>query len=91
MVSEAALSVMVLAVHICGDGAANSHLPRAWQHRHPKPERQQRAHQQVETDPSLNRHSCRFARRVQGEDAVHLGQIQRSASSVLGRVAVTAA
>ena len=91
MVSEAALGVMVLAVHICGDGAADGHLPGARKHRDPEPEGQQRAHQQIEADTSLDRHSGRFARRVQGEDAVHLGEIQRSASSILGCVAIAAA
>src|SRR5215207_10484525 len=90
MVSEAALSVVVLAVHICSYGAAYGDLPGARKHRNPEPERQQRAHQQIETHAGLNGHSRRFTRRVQGENAVHLGEVERSASSVLGCVAVAA-
>ena len=46
VVAEAALGVVVLAVHVGGDRTADGHLAGARQHRHPEPEWQQRAHQQ---------------------------------------------
>src|SRR5687767_12224275 len=91
MVSEAALGVMILSVHICGDSAADGHLSGARKYRNPEREGQQRAHQRIKADPGLDCHSRRIARRVQREDAVHLGEIQRSAAGVLGCVAVAAA
>ena len=91
MVAEAAFGVVVLAVHVGGDGAADGHLAGAGQHRHPQPERQQRAHQQIKTDAGLHRHGRWFSRRVEGQDAVHLGQVQRGAAGVLSGVAVAAA
>ena len=45
VVAEAALGVVVLAVHVGGDRAADGHLTGARQHRHPEAERQQRPHQ----------------------------------------------
>ena len=91
VVAEAALGVVVLAVHVGGDRAADGHLPGAGQHRHPEPERQQRPHQRVQADPGLDRHRGRFGGGVDGEDVVQLGQVEGEPAGVLGGVAVAAA
>ena len=91
MVAEAALGVVVLAVHVGGDRPADGHLAGARQHRDPQPEREQRPHQRVQAHPGLHRHRGRLAHRVYGEDAVHLRQVERGAARVLRGVAVAAA
>ena len=91
VVAEAALGVVVLAVHVGGDRAADGHLPGARQHRHPEAERQQRPHQRVETDPGLDGHRGRFGGGVDRQDLVQLGQVEGRAAGVLGGVAVAAA
>ena len=48
VVAETARAVVVLAVDVAGDGAADGDLAGAGQHGHPQPERQRRLHQLVE-------------------------------------------
>ena len=88
MVAEAALGVVVLAVHVGGDRAADGHLPGAGQHRNPQPERQQRLHQGVDADAGLHAHRRRVALGVDLQDLVETGQVQGGAAGVLGGVAV---
>ena len=54
VVAEAALGVVVLAVHVGADRAADRDLAGARQHRHPPAERQGGAHQGVEADPAVD-------------------------------------
>ena len=91
MVAEAALSVMVLAVHVGGDRPADRDLAGARQHRNPQTEGQHRPHQQIKADPGLHGHGGRLADGVEGQDPVHPGQIHGGAAGVLGGVAVAAA
>ena len=55
VVAEAARAVVVLAVDVAGDGAADGDLPGAGQHRNPQPERQRGPHQLVEVDAARRR------------------------------------
>ena len=90
VVAEAALGVVVLAVHVGGDRAADRDLPGARQHRDPQAERQHRPHQQIQADARLHRHGGRLVGGVEGQDPVHPGQVHRRAARVLGGVAVAA-
>ena len=54
VVAEAARAVVVLAVDVAGDRAADGDLPGARQHRHPQPERQRRLHQLIEADAGVD-------------------------------------
>lgn len=58
MVAEAALAVVVLAVDVVGDGAADRHLTSARQHRDPQAERQCGLHQLVEAHPAVDVDDC---------------------------------
>ena len=91
VVAEAALGVMVLAVHVGGDRPTDGHLPGARQHRDPEAERQQRPHQRIQADPGLDGHRGWFGAGVDGEDLVQLGQVEGDPAGVLGGVAVAAA
>ena len=72
VVAEAALGVVVLAMHVGGDRPTDGDLAGARQHRDPQAEREQRPHQGVQAHPGLHRDRRRLARRVDGEDPVHL-------------------
>ncbi len=89
MVAEAARAVVVLAVDVGGDRAADGDLPGARQHRHPQPERQRRLHQLVEVDAGVDVGQLGVG--VDRVDAVQRRHVDDQAAAVLRVVAVGAA
>ena len=89
VVAEAALGVVVLAVHVRADRAADRDLAGARQHRHPPAERQGGAHQGVEADPAVDDRDARVG--VDRGRAGEAGHVQDGAAGVLRGVAVGAA
>ena len=89
VVAEAARAVMVLAVDVACDRAADGDLPGSRQHRDPQPERQRRLHQLVEVHPGVDVGQPGVgADRV---DGVQRGHVDHQAAAVLRVVAVGAA
>ncbi len=86
---EAAGRVMVLAVHVGGDRAADGHLPGARGDRHEPAGRQSRGHQLFQADPGFA--GDHAGRRVEAGDPVHRGGADDQAAVVLRRVVVAAA
>ena len=66
VVAEAARAVVVLAVDVAGDRAADGDLPGAGQHRHPQPERQRRLHQLIEAHAGVHVGQAACRRRSSG-------------------------
>ena len=89
VVAEAALGVVVLAVDVGADRAADRDLAGARQHRHPPAERQGGAHQGVQADPAVDDRDARVG--VDRGRAGEPGHVQHGAAGVLRRVAVGAA
>ena len=89
VVAEAARAVVVLAVDVARDRAADGDLAGAGQHRHPQPERQRRLHQRVEADAGVEVDQAGVA--VDGVDPVQRGHVDDQAAAVLRVVAVGAA
>ena len=86
VVAEAARAVVVLAVDVAGDRAADGDLPGAGEHRNPQSERQRRLHQLVEADARVH-----FGQAGVGVDRVDLVQrrhVDHQPAAVLGVVAV---
>ncbi len=86
VIAEAARAVMVLAVDVAGNRAADGDLAGARQHRNPQPERQRRLHQLVQADAGVDIDQPGVgADRV---DAVQLGHVDHQAAAILRVVAV---
>ncbi len=86
---EAARPVMVLAVHVGGDRAADRDLPGARRDRHEPAERQRRGHQLLQAHPGLA--GDQPGLRVEAGDAAQPGGPDDQAAAVLRRVVVAAA
>ena len=86
---EAARHVVVLAVDVGGDRAADGHLPGAGRNRHEPAGRQPRDHELLQADAGLAGHQA--GRRVQVDDPVQPGGRDHHAAIALGRVVVAAA
>ncbi len=89
MPCEAARQVMVLAMHVRGDGAADRHLTSTWRHRHEPAMRQPRDHKLLQADARFAGHQA--ADGVQVADPVQSGRHDHHAAIVLRGVVVTAA
>ena len=89
VVAEAAVAVVVLAVDVGGDRAADRHLPGARQHRHPPAERQRGPHERVQADAGVDDRDARVG--VDRGRAGEPGHVEHDAAGVLRRVAVGAA
>ncbi len=90
VVAEAAGAVVVLAVDVAGDRAADGDLPGAGQHRHPQPERQRGAHQLVEVHAGVDVDERGRPRSIEWI-WFSGGHVDDEAAAVLGVVAVGAA
>lgn len=86
MARERARAVMVLAVDVRADRAADRDVPRPGRHRHEPAQRQQDFHQAVQADARLADHHARLG--VDRADVVEAGHVQDGAARVLRRVAV---
>ena len=89
VVAEAALGVVVLAVDVRADRAADRDLPGSRQHRHPPAERQGGPHERVQADAAVDDRDTRVG--VDGGRAGEPGHLEHEAARVLCRVAVGAA
>ena len=89
VVAEAALGVVVLAVDVRADRAADRDLPGARQHRHPPAERQGGPHERVQADAAVDDRDARVG--VDRGRAGEPGHVEHEAARVLCRVAVGAA
>ena len=89
VVAEAARAVVVLAVDVGGDGAADGDLPGAGQHRHPQPERQRGPHQLIEVDAGVEVGDVGVG--VDRVDPVQRRHVDDQPAAVLRVVAVGAA
>ena len=89
VVAEAALGVVVLAVDVRADRAADRDLPGARQHRHPPAERQGGPHERVQADAAVDDRDARVG--VDRGRAGEPGHLEHEAARVLCRVAVGAA
>ena len=89
VVAEAARAVVVLAVDVAGDRAADGDLAGAGQHRHPQPERQRGPHQLVEVHAGVDVDEPGVG--VHRVDLVQRGHVDDQAAAVLRVVAVGAA
>ena len=79
-------AVVVLAVDVAGDRAADGDLPGAGQHRHPQAERQCGPHQRVEVHAGVDVDEVAVA--VDRVDLVQRGHVDDQPAAVLGVVAV---
>ena len=89
VVAEAARAVVVLAVDVARDRAADGDLPGARQHRNPQTEWQRRFHQLVEAHAGV--HVCHAGVGVDRVDVVQRRHVDDQATAVLRVVAVRAA
>jgi hypothetical protein len=86
VLAEAAVAVVVLAVHVARDRAAHRHLSRPRRDRQEPAERQHRRRQPVERYARL--HRDRAALHVERQQPVQPGRVDHEAAGVLGGVAV---
>ena len=89
MVAERAAPVVVLAVHIVGDGAAHRDQARAGQHRQPPAARQEEV-------LDVAQHHARLAgqpagRLVEGDEAIEAGRTPQGAAGIEAGIAIAAA
>ena len=89
VVGEAAVDVVVLAVHVGRDRAADGDLARARGDRHEPAEGDHRAHERVEADAGVDPDDAVLE--VDVVEPGERGRVEHGAAGVLGRVAVAAA
>ncbi len=83
---EGARDVVVLAVDVGPDRAADGDMAGAGRHRYEPAERQQHLHQSVQGDPRVAQHGA--AGDVDGVDSVQARHVEHGAARVLRRVPV---
>jgi len=81
--------MMVLPMHVGGDGASDGHEPGAGGDRREPAERDQPAHELVQAGAGSDGHQAAFA--VEGSDPAERGHVEHASAGVLGRVAVASA
>ena len=86
--AERAVDVMVLAVDVSRDRAADGHVPRPGRHRHEPAQREQVAHQRLEAQPGRRRDEPGVG--VDDPVASESGDVEDVAARDLGGVAVRA-
>ncbi len=86
MLTPRAISVMVLAMDVGGNGSTNGYLARSGRHGHEETQRHQRAHQLVETDPR----TCRDlgASGIEHDRRRHRRHVEQHPSRVLRGVSI---